>query len=664
MARIHHARPQQQQGISRAIAIEKTRAAVKKKKPYKIVLEAVTQEKKKLHSILTYASNAPQGFGFVPAGHPEITEWCKEQCRQRNLDVHIVSAKPKNKMHADPEKLSHHVHRVGHHFPLDIIKLACSKFGYEYDEDSGLRKTRTSDRENWMIQQVESYSTRQALHGRPTTEKGTKDHISGAVREMFPKIPEADLSSIVNHAFEEGTNRVGNAKELSLARRVQLAVVAHIRHTYTDYDKMLKTGSWMEARQKVEHVSLAKLKEWRDETGEQSNEIEDTFREVIVLDDDEDETSDGGDTPDEREQSMEIVSNRVTAHDIQLEHHPQYPSASDYERRRGHGRTIFVHPYPPPSSALGSQAPQYRAPMTRSVQTRQLAQPEPFYSAHSKPPIDSRHRPTVFQPEPRRAPNFMRDSDGRLYELQPIDEPRAPSRVEYDPPYRTAARYTQEDHVHSSPRVNAFDAQYSRLPLPPSRRASELETVLPSVEPATVDLVSPPRHFSDRNDVAREYDDHQSSKQKELPPVPYSRDVLHEHTVKRKRPSMHDQEVFPRPGPTQSAEHSHMRMHPSTEPRSRHRAHPSQEVVDLTSSPRPPPPGVAGGRYVNAQGRPTAGPSNRPYIPEVQRRCSPEVRNGYHDYPVGAQPYAYRPDSDRMYQRRPPPAHDYVSLRR
>lgn len=55
MARIHHARPQQQQqGASRAMAIEKTRAAVKKKKPYKIVLEAVTQEKKKLHSIVRY----------------------------------------------------------------------------------------------------------------------------------------------------------------------------------------------------------------------------------------------------------------------------------------------------------------------------------------------------------------------------------------------------------------------------------------------------------------------------------------------------------------------------------------------------------------------------------------------------------------------------------
>lgn len=151
---------------------------------------------------------------------------------------------------------------------------------------------------------------------------------------------------------------------------------------YTDYDKMLKTGSWMEARQKVEHVSLAKLKEWRDETGEQSNEIEDTFREVIVLDD-EDETSDG-ETPDEREQSMEIVSNRVGAQDIQFERYPQYPTASDHERRRGHGRTIVVHPYPPPPTTHRHQAPQYHTQGMRSSR----AYDESLYAAHSRPSND------------------------------------------------------------------------------------------------------------------------------------------------------------------------------------------------------------------------------------------------------------------------------------
>lgn len=106
-------------------------------------------------------------------------------------------------MHADPEKLSHHVHRVGHHFPLEIVKLACSKFGYTYNEAHGLRKVKAGDRTNWIAQHVEAYSSRQMMHGRPSTEKETKDYIHGAVREMFPKIPEADLSSIVNHAFEE-----------------------------------------------------------------------------------------------------------------------------------------------------------------------------------------------------------------------------------------------------------------------------------------------------------------------------------------------------------------------------------------------------------------------------------------------------------------------------
>jgi hypothetical protein len=130
-----------------------------------------------------------------------------------------------------------------------------------------------------------------------------------------------------------------------LARRVQLAVVAHIRHVYTDYDKRLKTGTWMQARQNVEHVSLAKLKEWRDETGERSNEIEDTFREVIVLDDDDDESSDDDSlsTPDEREQSMEIVSNRATARDLQPERHVEYPRTSARDRRLR--RTIRAQPY-------------------------------------------------------------------------------------------------------------------------------------------------------------------------------------------------------------------------------------------------------------------------------------------------------------------------------
>lgn len=126
----------------------------------------------------------------------------------------------------------------------------------------------------------------------------------------------------------QGTNRVGNAKELPLARRVQLAVVAHIRHVYTDYDQILKIGTWTEARQKVEHVSLAKLKEWRDEAGEPTNEVEDTFREVIVLDDEDTTDEEDSRSPQQqREQSMEIVSHRANARDLppEPERRVEYP---------------------------------------------------------------------------------------------------------------------------------------------------------------------------------------------------------------------------------------------------------------------------------------------------------------------------------------------------
>src|SRR4051812_6815148 len=107
--------------------------------------------------------------------------------------------------------------------------------------------------------------------------------------------------------------------QLTLARRVQLAVVAHIRHAYTDYDQLLKTISWMEARTQVEHVSLAKLREWRDEGD--TSELEETFREVIVIDDDDDDDNSSDEDSfmeaDQRETSLEIVSSRATARELQ-----------------------------------------------------------------------------------------------------------------------------------------------------------------------------------------------------------------------------------------------------------------------------------------------------------------------------------------------------------
>ena len=115
---------------------------------------------------------------------------------------------------------------------------------------------------------------------------------------------------------------MGTAPELSLPRRVQLAVVAHIRHMYTNYDKLLKQVQWNEARALVEKPSLDKLAEWRADDDDDPNAMEEILREVIVIpDDEEDETNQqtthGGPEYADRQASIEIVASRTIAEDLE-----------------------------------------------------------------------------------------------------------------------------------------------------------------------------------------------------------------------------------------------------------------------------------------------------------------------------------------------------------
>ncbi|KAL5422706.1 hypothetical protein PMIN07_012424 [Paraphaeosphaeria minitans] len=636
-------------GVLAAAPHDRPGATLRKKKPYKIVLEAITQEKRKLKSSLTYHDAAPPGFGYIPVGHPEITEWCKEQCRQRNLDVHIVSAKPRTKAFFDPEKISSHVHRIGHHFPIEIIKLACSKFGYRYDE-GGLRRIRGSPVYGpaYVERGIANYEQRQALHGKPVTDTEHKEHIRGAIREIFPKIPEADLTSIVNHAFEEGTDRVGNAKELSLARRVQLAVVAHIRHTYTEYDNILKhkTGTWTEARQQVEHVSLAKLKEWRDETDEASNELEETFREVIVLDDDEDTSDDESPSaPNTREPSMEIVSSRATARDLQPELVDRMRAYDPYMSRASR-RTIVLRPMPtysprqslvsspsrshyplqasrgdvralPPSSTVGREPSRAQAEMYRS--NGELTQYPRRPLERSLIADDGIGRPGAMTPQEPAAivgQQVMRDSAGRLFTLQPIDSARDLRSPAYsyhaNSPYETSrSPYSNpisygHGHSRSLGRQAMGPVQYQEPPpqrsrprlTPSSRRTSDQDMVLPSVEREP----EPP---------AQKRKSLPYSAYEDYPPTAY--EDYPGHTSKRLRPA---QDVQPR--------------------------HQGSHMISNQAQPA-----YNSGNDVYEVARPRAAPADHAYYPMPPRR-SPlhDPRGAYREVVVPHSPRAYVPGCD------------------
>lgn len=129
-------------------------------------------------------------------------------------------------------------------------------------------------------------------HGRVIPEGG-EDQITintkarEAITDLFPNIPDEDLWKIIKTAFQKGQRKVGTANELPLVRRAQLAVVAHIRHVYTDYDKLLRRGGYHTARTRVEKPTLEKLVAWRGDDENGSKLMEDVLKEVVVISDDE-----------------------------------------------------------------------------------------------------------------------------------------------------------------------------------------------------------------------------------------------------------------------------------------------------------------------------------------------------------------------------------------
>lgn len=96
--------------------------------------------------------------------------------------------------------------------------------------------------------------------------------------------------------------------DLPLHRRVQLAVLAHIRHTHTRYDQLLKEADWHVARKAVEKTCLDILVKWRGDEETGRDQLDDILREVVVISDDSDDSDDSQSSDSDSEQDEEDCS--------------------------------------------------------------------------------------------------------------------------------------------------------------------------------------------------------------------------------------------------------------------------------------------------------------------------------------------------------------------
>src|SRR6266516_5238667 len=200
---------------------------------------------------------------------------------------------------SNPEanNITQQVHRDGYHFASVVVGRACEELGFVLTRSKGFLQRRVHD-----------VGGRQVLEQPQISQAELNTQARNAIKDLFPQIPDEDCDQIIKHSFKkvrspyvflrckfnsvQGEKKVGTAMELTLSRRAQLAVLAHIRHTYTHYDSLLRTESWQTAREQIEQACLYLLVKWRGDDDNGADDMEYILQEVIVISDDEEEDDD------------------------------------------------------------------------------------------------------------------------------------------------------------------------------------------------------------------------------------------------------------------------------------------------------------------------------------------------------------------------------------
>ncbi|KAI0518222.1 hypothetical protein F5B22DRAFT_635322 [Xylaria bambusicola] len=186
----------------------------------------------------------------------------------------------------DTLKLDHHMNRLGYHFRHSIVEEA--------------RKILNQRGHHEQAAYVHEPGKPEPI---PSSQREIDLEADAVLRDLFPRIPHTDRQQIIDHAFKKdgkfnGEIKVGMAKDITLARRVQLAALAHIRHTHTRYDDLLKESDWANARKAVEKPCLDIIVKWRGDEETGRDQLDEILREVIEISDTETDSEDEKSSPD------------------------------------------------------------------------------------------------------------------------------------------------------------------------------------------------------------------------------------------------------------------------------------------------------------------------------------------------------------------------------
>ncbi|KAG7108905.1 hypothetical protein HYQ44_012269 [Verticillium longisporum] len=374
----------------------------------------------------------PPLFAFVPVGNPELAVACKELSRERGAMVYIVS-ETKNDNISD---LVHQTNRIGYHFRQQIVQEAARTLGIDYFNKP---------------QQLAPNGCELI----PSSQVDINNQARAAIDDLFPKMPGLDKEEIVARAFRKnamfnGELVVGMQQDLTLSRRVQLAVLAHIRHAHTRYDDLLRETTWSNARRATEALCLDILVKWRGDDESGRDQLDEIMREIVVVTDDEDDDApeDAIDDPDsdssssvEFQGSNALVPNPITALDAARSTPVSGRAASAKPQRKARKK-----------QGIPVKSAKLRKAQLHEQRKAQKSLKRPYRQGYH--PYDDRD---------------AGPSSGRQYDQISFDNPSRPAHAQHAP-YRGYAAQPMSAESSSNGYV-IDDRQYTpRTPLPPDHQ--------------------------------------------------------------------------------------------------------------------------------------------------------------------------------------------------
>lgn len=172
------------------------------------------------------SSAMPKGYGFLKKGIKYKTLHCRRLTHQAGKTVFVVEQNKKV---------------LGIRVPRDILTHVHA----QANETLSSRTLATEQRDTAALRQA-----------------------GAELDKQFPRIPEQDRENVLKHGFKKYSGRVGRTSLIPLPRKVLYAVNAHVRHTHTNYDKMLAQGIKRDdARRRIQKKIQEVLKTWGPAAG-------------------------------------------------------------------------------------------------------------------------------------------------------------------------------------------------------------------------------------------------------------------------------------------------------------------------------------------------------------------------------------------------------------